>query len=85
MQRVPLTPGTEDEENGIHGLTIINAGAMAPHRVQLPWGKQRLEAFPQLVRQAPITMCLLLVGIPCTGSCGREFLPTGYHPNSLLG
>jgi hypothetical protein len=33
MQRVPLTPGTQDEEKGIHGLTIINAGPMAPQRV----------------------------------------------------
>jgi hypothetical protein len=85
IQRVPLTPGTEDEENGIHGLTIINAGSMAPQRVQLPWRKQPLEAFPQLVRHAPITMYFLLVGTHRTASCGREFLPTGYHQNSLLG
>jgi len=46
MPRVPLTPGTQDEDNGIHGLTIINAGSMTPQRVQLPWGKQPLDAFP---------------------------------------
>jgi hypothetical protein len=85
MQRVPLAPGTEYEENGIHGFTIIDAGPMAPQRVQLPWGKQPLEAFPQLVRHAPITVYFLLVGTHRTGSCGREFLPTGYHQNSLLG
>jgi hypothetical protein len=62
IQRVPLTPGTQDEENGIHGCTIINARSMAPQRVQLPWGKQPLEAFPQLVRHAPITLYFLLVG-----------------------
>jgi hypothetical protein len=76
IQRVPLAPGTQDEENGIHGLTIINAGPMAPQRVPLPWGKQPLEAFPQLVRHAPITMYFLLVGTHRTGSCGREFLPS---------
>jgi hypothetical protein len=62
IQRVPLAAGTQDKENCIHGLTIINTGPMAPQRVQLPWGKQPLEAFPQLVRHAPITMYFLLVG-----------------------
>jgi hypothetical protein len=85
IQRVPLAPSPQDEENGIHGLTIINAGSMAPQRVQLSWGKQPLEAFPQLVRHAPITMYFLLVDAHRTGSCGREFLPTEYHQNSLLG
>ena len=27
MQRVPLAPGTQDEEHGIHGVTIINAAS----------------------------------------------------------
>jgi hypothetical protein len=85
IQRVPLAAGPQDEENRIHGLTIINAGSMAPQRVQLPWRKQPLEAFPQLVRHAPITMYFLLVGAHRTGSCGREFLPTGYHQDRLLG
>ena len=62
MQRVPLTPGTQYEEHGIHGGTIITARPMAAQRVQLPWGTQPLEAFPQLVRHAPITLYFLLVG-----------------------
>jgi hypothetical protein len=85
MQRVPLAAGTPDEEHGIQGSTILNAGSMAPQRVQLPCGKQPLEAFPQLVRHAPITQYCLLVGAHRTGSCGREFLPTGYHQDRLLG
>jgi hypothetical protein len=85
MQRVPLAPGTQDEEHGIHGVTIINAASTAPQRVQLPWGKQPLEACPQRIRHAPSTMYLLLVGAHRTGSWGREFLPTGYHQIRLLG
>ena len=41
LQRVPLTPGTPDEEHGLPGLTLINAGPMAPQRVELPGGSSR--------------------------------------------
>jgi hypothetical protein len=85
IQRVPLAPGTQDEDNGLYSLTIINAASMAPQRVQLPWGKPPLEACPQLIMHAPITMSFLLVGAHRTGSCGSEFLPTGYHQIRLLG
>jgi hypothetical protein len=46
MQRLPLAPGTQHAEHGIHGFAIIDAGPMAPQRVRLPGGKPRLEAFP---------------------------------------
>jgi hypothetical protein len=85
MQGVPLAPGTQPEEHGIHGATIVDAGPMAPQRVRLPWREQRLEAVPQLVRQAPITVSLLSVGTHRTGPGSQEFLPTGYHHNSLMG
>jgi len=38
LQRVPLAPGTQHGEHGIRGVTLIDAGAMAPQRVRLPWG-----------------------------------------------
>jgi len=85
MQCVPLAPGTQYENNGIHGVTIIDTGPMAPQRVRLPWREQRWEAGPQLVRHAPITVYLLLIGTHRTGPCSKAFLPTGYHQNSLMG
>ena len=33
LQRVPRTPGTQDDATGLHGLTISTAGPMAPQRV----------------------------------------------------
>jgi hypothetical protein len=30
IQGIPLTPSAEDEEDGIHGLAVIDAGPMAP-------------------------------------------------------
>jgi hypothetical protein len=36
MQGLPLAAGAEDEEDGIHGLAVIDAGPMAPERVRLP-------------------------------------------------
>ena len=84
VQRVPPAPGTRDGEHGRHGLTLINAGPMAPSWVRLPWGQEPLEAFPQLSGHAPITLYSLLVSTHRIGSCGREFLPTGYHQHSLL-
>ena len=41
MQRVPLTPGTQDEENGLHGLTLINVGSMTPQRCSFRGGSSR--------------------------------------------
>jgi len=37
IQGLPLAPGAEDEEDGIHGLASIDAGPMAPERVRFPW------------------------------------------------
>jgi hypothetical protein len=37
MQGMPLAPGAEDEEDGSHGLAVLNAGLMASERVRLPW------------------------------------------------
>ena len=71
IQGVPLAPSTQHEENGIHGFAIIDTGPMAPQRVQLPRGEQRLDVFPPLVGHAPITAYLLLVGSHRAGSCGR--------------
>jgi hypothetical protein len=46
VQRIPLAPGAEHEQDGIHGFAIIDAGPMAPQRVGLPRWEQRLDAFP---------------------------------------
>jgi hypothetical protein len=35
IQGIPLATGAEDEEDGIHGLAVIDAGPMAPERVRL--------------------------------------------------
>jgi hypothetical protein len=46
IQGIPLATGAEDEEDGIHGLAVIDAGPMAPERVRLPWREQGLDALP---------------------------------------
>jgi hypothetical protein len=61
IQGVPLAPGAEDEEDGIHGPAIINTGAVAPERVRLPRRQQWLDALPQGIGYPPITPHLLLV------------------------
>jgi hypothetical protein len=61
LQRVPLAPGAEDEEDGIHGPAIIDAWPVAPERVRFPRRKQRLNALPQFVGYTPITPPFLLV------------------------
>jgi hypothetical protein len=30
LQGIPLAPSAEDDEDGIHGLAVIDAGPMAP-------------------------------------------------------
>jgi hypothetical protein len=50
MQGLPLAPGTEDNEEGIQGLAVLDARPMAPERVRLPRREQRLEARPSRVR-----------------------------------
>jgi hypothetical protein len=61
IQGVPLAAGAEDEEDGIHGSAIIDAGSVTPERVRFAWGEQRLEALPQCVGYPPITPDFLLV------------------------
>ena len=68
MQRIPLAAGAEHEEDGIHGLAIIDAGPMAPQRVRLAWGEQGLDALPQFVGETPITPDLLVVVMHERGS-----------------
>jgi hypothetical protein len=55
IQSAPLAPSPQDEENGIHGFTIIDPGAMAPQRVRFPWWKQGHNALPQLIWDTPVT------------------------------
>jgi hypothetical protein len=45
-QRVPLTARAQDKENGIHGLAIINPGAVAPQGMGLPRRQERLDTLP---------------------------------------
>jgi hypothetical protein len=51
MRRVPLTPGTQDEEHGIQASTIITAESRAPQWVPLPWGEAPARGVPP-TRQA---------------------------------
>jgi hypothetical protein len=46
IQGIPLAAGAQPEENGIHGVAIINTGAVAPQWVRLPWGEQWLDMCP---------------------------------------
>jgi hypothetical protein len=85
LQRVPLAAGAEPEADGLHRLPILDAGPMAPQGVRLARREQRLDALPQLVRNTPITVGFLVVVMHQCGSYRREFFPTGYHQNSLLG
>jgi hypothetical protein len=61
IQRLPLAPGTQHEENGIHRCAILDTGPMAPQGVQFTPREQRYEALPQLVRNTPITAGFLVV------------------------
>jgi hypothetical protein len=85
MQRIPLAAGAEHEEDGIHGLPIIDVGPMAPQGVRFARREQRLDALPQRVRDTPIPVGFLIVVLHSQGSYRREFFPTGYRLTSLLG
>jgi hypothetical protein len=66
LQRVPLAPGAEDEEDGIHkdgihSQAIIDAWPVAPERMRLPRREQRLNALPQFVGYTPFTPTFPLV------------------------
>jgi hypothetical protein len=85
VQRIPLAAGAEHEEDGIHGLAIIDTGTMTSQGVWFARREQWLNALPQLVRNTPITVYFLVVVIHACGSCQRDFFPTGYQQHSLLG
>jgi len=68
VQRIPLAPGAEHEQDGIHRFAIIDAGAMAPQGMGLTRGEQRLHTFPQRVRDAPIPAGFLFVVMHQRGS-----------------
>jgi hypothetical protein len=61
LQRLPLAAGAEHEEDGIHRLSIIDAGPMAPQGVRCARWEQRHDALPQLVRHTPIAASFLVV------------------------
>jgi hypothetical protein len=79
VQRLPLAPGAEHQEEGIHRFAIIDAGPMAPSRVRFPWGEQRLKALPQVVRYPPVPAGFLVVIRHQYGSSRGEFFPRGYQ------
>jgi hypothetical protein len=68
VQRIPLAPGAEHEKDGIHCFAIIDAGPMAPQRVWFTRWEQRLDPFPQRVRDAPIPAGFLFVVMHQRGS-----------------
>jgi hypothetical protein len=73
MQRIPLAAGAEHEEDGIHGLPIIDAGPMAPQRVRFARREQRLDALPQCVRDTPLTVGFLIVVLHSRAPIGENF------------
>jgi hypothetical protein len=73
VQGIPLATGPQDEENGIHGPTIIDAGPMAPQGVRFTRREQWRDALPQLVRDTPIPAGFLVAVIHQCGSCRRDF------------
>jgi hypothetical protein len=75
LQRVPLAPGAEDKEDGIHGPAILDTRPVAPERVRLPWREQWLDVCPQCSGYPPITPNFLLIVTHGSGSYGREVFP----------
>ena len=53
LQGIPLAASAQHEEDGIHGLAVIDAGPMTPQGVRFPCRKQVDDALPQHVRDAP--------------------------------
>jgi hypothetical protein len=61
VQGLPLAASAEDEEDGIHRLSSIDAGPMTPQGVRFARREQRHEVLPQLIGNTPITVGLLVV------------------------
>jgi hypothetical protein len=85
IQGIPLAPGPEDEEDGIHGPAIIDPWPVAPEGMRLQWREQRLDALPQFVGYPPIAPNFLLGVTHGVGSSGREVFPHRIPENNLLG
>jgi hypothetical protein len=66
IQGVPLAARAAHEDDGSYRLAIIDAGPMAPQRVRLARGQQRLDTLPQFIRDAPLTAdVVVIVPHPC--------------------
>ena len=54
VQRVPLTAGTQDEHNAIHGLPVWNRGTAPNRRISCrTFWQQRLDPFPHRIGELP--------------------------------
>ncbi len=72
LERIQLTPGSMDEDDGLHGPAIIDAGPVAPQPVRLSRRPQRLDALPQRVGEPPITSHVLWLITHGSASSGRK-------------
>jgi hypothetical protein len=61
MPRMPLAARAEHEENGIHRLSILDPGPMAPQGVWFARREPRHDTLPPFVRHTPITVGFLVV------------------------
>ena len=62
IERIPLAAGSKHEEDGVHGGAVGHGGSVAAQGMGLSWGQERLDTFPQRVRDAPITTGLIRIG-----------------------
>ena len=70
-----MAPSTADEDDGIHGPTLIAAGPVAPERVRFPGREHGLDALPPFGGDPPLTPHLPLVITHGSGSRGRDVFP----------
>src|SRR5712692_8405667 len=58
IQGIPLATGAQHEEDGVHGLAIIDTRAMTAQRMRRSGRQQRLKLRPEDVRHAPVPWLL---------------------------
>ena len=81
IQGIPLTAGAQHEEDRVHGAARIDRFAVAAQGMGLAGREQRLDAFPQFVRDAP---AVIFHGIRLHRRVLRRGLPGEPAPEILL-
>jgi hypothetical protein len=53
IERIPLRPGAQHKDNGIHRRAVAHARVVAPQRMRLARRQQRLHLVPEFIGQPP--------------------------------